>query len=100
MVLAAANFANLYGILTLPFYDSPGLAPMLDAFGGLGTRLGEAIRSSAGVSVGALAHAGGLVAAAAFLVRPVAGETDRMPERATVPSEDPLDVEARRARPP
>ncbi len=35
-ILAAANFANLYGILTLPFYDNPGLAPMLDAFGGLG----------------------------------------------------------------
>jgi len=76
-ILAAANFANLYGILTLPFYDNPGLAPMLEAFGGLGTRLGEAIRSQAGVSVAALAHAGGLVAATAFLVRPVAGETDR-----------------------
>ena len=76
-ILAAANFANLYGILTLPFYDNPGLTPMLDAFGGLGTRLGEAIRSQAGVWVAALAHAGGLVAAAAFLVRPVAGETDR-----------------------
>jgi hypothetical protein len=86
-VLAAANLANLYGILTLPFYDSPGLAPMLDAYGGLGTRLGETIRSSAGVAVAALAHAGGLVAAAAFLVRPVAGETDRVPE------EDLLDDE-------
>ena len=77
-VLAAANVANLYGILTLPFYDSPGLAPMLDAFGGLGTRLGEAIRSEAGVSFAALAHAGGFATATAFLVRPVAGETDRM----------------------
>ena len=28
-VLAAANFANLYGILTLPFYENPGLGPML-----------------------------------------------------------------------
>jgi hypothetical protein len=92
-VLAAANLANLYGILTLPFYDSPGLAPMLDAFGGLGTRLGEAIRSSAGVSIAALAHAGGLVAAAAFLVRPVAGETDRVPEEERVSEEDLLDVE-------
>ena len=44
-VLAAANFANLYGILTLPFYDSPGIDPMLDAFGGLGRQLGESIRS-------------------------------------------------------
>ena len=76
-VLAAANVANLYGILTLPFYDNPGLAPMLDAFGGLGARLGEAIRSQAGVTVASLAHAGGFVAAAAFLARPVAGETDR-----------------------
>ncbi|HYN48603.1 MAG TPA: hypothetical protein VER83_07025, partial [Candidatus Nanopelagicales bacterium] len=77
-ILAVANLANLYGILTLPFYDNPGLGPMLDAFGGLGARLGEAIRSQAGVSVAALAHAGGFVAATAFLVRPVAGETDRM----------------------
>ena len=80
-VLAAANFANLYGILTLPFYESPGLGPMLDAFGGLGTRLGEACRSTLGVWLAAIAHAGGLVVAAAFLVRPVAGETDRADER-------------------
>jgi 4-amino-4-deoxy-L-arabinose transferase-like glycosyltransferase len=76
-LLAAANLANLYGILTLPFYDNPGLVPMLDAFGGLGARLGEAIRSQAGVSITALAHVGGFVAATAFLVRPVAGETER-----------------------
>ncbi len=75
-VLAAANFANLYGILTLPFYDSPGLGPMLGALGGFGARLGEAFRSTLGVSLAAIAHAGGLVAAAAFLARPVAGETD------------------------
>jgi dolichyl-phosphate-mannose--protein O-mannosyl transferase len=75
-VLAAANFANLYGILTLPFYDNPGLGPMLDAFGGRGARLGEAIRSPAGVWLISLAHAGGFVAVAAFLARPVAGETD------------------------
>ncbi len=76
-VLAAANFANLYGILTLPFYDNPGLGPMLDAFGGFGARLGEACRSQLGVSLAAVAHAGGLLAAAAFLVRPLPGETDR-----------------------
>ncbi len=79
-VLAAANFANLYGILTLPFYDSPGIDPLLDAFGGLGRQLGESIRSEAGVWVVSLAHAGGFVAAAAFLARPVAGETDRAPQ--------------------
>jgi 4-amino-4-deoxy-L-arabinose transferase-like glycosyltransferase len=76
-VLAAANFANLYGVLTLPFYESPGLGPMLDAFGGLGARLGEAVRSQAGVTAAAAAHAGGFLAAAAFLARPVGGETDR-----------------------
>ena len=76
-VLAAANFANLYAILTLPFYDSPGLGPMLDALGGLGRQLGEWLRSTAGVTAASLAHAGGLVAAAAFLARPAPGETDR-----------------------
>jgi dolichyl-phosphate-mannose--protein O-mannosyl transferase len=76
-VLAAANFANLYGILTLPFYESPGLGPLLDAFGGLGRQLGEAIRSTAGVWIISLAHAGGFVAVAAFLARPLPGETDR-----------------------
>jgi len=77
-VLAAANLANLYAILTLPFYDSPGLGPLLGAFGGLGARLGEAARSTAGVVAAAVAHAGGLVAAAAFLVRPAPGETDAL----------------------
>jgi len=76
-VLAAANVANLYGILTLPFYDNPGLGPMLNAFGGLGARLGDAIRSPGGVWVISLAHAGGFAAVAAFLARPVAGETER-----------------------
>lgn len=77
-VLAAANFANLYAILTMPFYDSPGLGPMLDALAGLGRQLGEWLRSSAGVTAASLAHAGGLVAAAAFLARPAPGETDRV----------------------
>ncbi len=75
--LAAANMANLYGALTLPFYDNPGLGPMLQAFGGFGARLGEAVRSQAGVTIAALGHAGGLAVAAAFLLRPLAGETDR-----------------------
>ncbi len=79
-VLAVANFANMFGILTLPFYDNPGLGPMLDAFGGLGARLGEAVRSPLGVWSASIAHAGGLLAAVAFLARPVAGETDREPE--------------------
>ncbi len=79
-VLAAANFANLYAILTLPFYDSPGLGSMLDALGGLGRQLGEWFRSTVGVTAAALAHTGGLVAAAAFLARPAPGETDRTPD--------------------
>ncbi len=76
-VLAAANFANLYGVLTLPFYENPGLGPMLGAFGGLGASLGDAVRSQAGVTLAAAAHTGGLLAAVAFLVRPMPGETDR-----------------------
>ncbi|MCU0479132.1 MAG: hypothetical protein MUE92_10405, partial [Chloroflexi bacterium] len=76
-VLAAANFANLFGILTLPFYDNPGLGPLLDAFGGFGARLGEAFRSQLGVTLAAIGHAGGLMVAAVFLVRPLPGETDR-----------------------
>ena len=79
-VLAAANFANMYGILTLPFYDNPGLGPLLDAFGGAGTDLGDAIRSTTGVWIVATAHTIGLVAAAAFLARPAPGETDRDPD--------------------
>ncbi len=79
-VLAAANFANLYAILTLPFYDSPGLGSMLDALGGLGRQLGEWFRSTVGVTAASLAHAGGLVAAAVFLARPAPGETDRTPD--------------------
>ncbi len=74
--LAVANSANLYGILTEPFYENLGLAPMLASFGGLGTQLGEAIRSWSGVATGAVLHAGGLVAGLAFLVRPAPGETD------------------------
>jgi dolichyl-phosphate-mannose--protein O-mannosyl transferase len=74
--LAAANLANMYGILTLPFYDNPGLGPLLGAFGGAGARLGEAIRSTTGVWLVAITHTLGLVAAAAFLVRPAPGETD------------------------
>ncbi len=79
-VLATANFANMYGVLTQPFYDNPGLASMLGAFGGLGASLGEAIRSPLGVTAAAVAHAGGAVAAVAFLARPVAGERDRLLE--------------------
>ena len=75
-VLAVANTANLYGILTKPFYENIGLAPMLLAFGGLGTQLGDAIRSWSGVATGAVLHAGGLLAGLAFLVRPSPGETD------------------------
>jgi 4-amino-4-deoxy-L-arabinose transferase-like glycosyltransferase len=75
-VLAVANTANLYGILTEPFYENLGLAPMLMAFGGLGTQLGDAFRSWSGVATSAVLHAGGLLASIGFLVRPAPGETD------------------------
>jgi len=74
--LAVANFMNLYGVLTTPFYENLGLGPMLAAFGGLGAQLGEAIRSWTGVASGAVLHAGGLLVAAMFLVRPTPEETD------------------------
>ena len=70
VALAVANFMNLYGVLTTPFYESLGLGPMLTAFGGLGAQLGEAIRSWNGVATGAVLHTGGLLVAATFLVRP------------------------------
>ena len=88
-VLAVANSANLYGILTKPFYENLGLDPMLVAFGGLGTQLGEAIRSWNGVAIGAVLHAGGFLAGAAFLVRPNPNETDAS---AALVAEDPGDA--------
>ena len=47
-VLAAASFVNLYAILTLPFYDNPGISDWLG--------VGPFIRSFAGVAVVAFAH--------------------------------------------
>jgi dolichyl-phosphate-mannose--protein O-mannosyl transferase len=91
LVLAVANTANLYGILTKPFYENLGLEPMLAAFGGLGAQLGEAIRSWNGVAIGAVLHAGGLLAAASFLVRPAPQETDAT---ATLIADDPGDAPA------
>jgi hypothetical protein len=75
-VLAIANTANLYAILTEPFYANLGLDPMLTAFGGFGGQLGEAIRSWNGVASSVVLHAGGLLAAGWFLVRPTPRETD------------------------
>ena len=60
--LAVANTANLYGILTEPFYANLGLEPMLGALGGLGAQLGDAVRSWGGVATSAVVHAGGLLA--------------------------------------
>jgi dolichyl-phosphate-mannose--protein O-mannosyl transferase len=77
-VLAAANLANVYGILTHPFYNNPGIGPLLEAGGGLGTILGEAARSSGGVWLSAVGHTAGLVGATVLLAR-------RAP-RQTVPS--------------
>ncbi|HLY13218.1 MAG TPA: hypothetical protein VKR24_02625, partial [Candidatus Limnocylindrales bacterium] len=47
-VLALANFANLYAVLTTPFYQNPGISDWLG--------LGETFRSQAGVTIAALAH--------------------------------------------
>ncbi len=76
LALAAANTANLYGILTEPFYANLGLGPMLDAFGGLGSQLGDAARSWGGVTAAAAVHAGGLLTGLAFLVHPAPEEVD------------------------
>jgi 4-amino-4-deoxy-L-arabinose transferase-like glycosyltransferase len=89
--LAVANTANLYGVLTEPFYQNPGLRPMVEAFGGFGARLGEAIRSWTGVASAAVLHAGGLLVGAAFLVRPTRGETDAT---AALIADDPGDSPA------
>ncbi len=79
--LAAANFANMFGVLTTPFYKNPGLQPMLDAVGGLGGRLADAIRSLFGVTVAAAGHVVGLAGAAVYLARPSDPEVDsRVPE--------------------
>ncbi len=76
LALAVANTANLYGILTEPFYANLGLGPMLDAFSGLGSQLGDAARSWGGVAAAAAVHAGGLLTGLAFLVRPASEEVD------------------------
>ena len=46
--LALANFANLYAVLTTPFYNNPGISDWLG--------MGDAIRSHAGVTTAALVH--------------------------------------------
>ncbi len=100
VALAAASFANLYAILTLPFYKNPDISDWLG--------LGDALRSFQGVAVVALVHlaiflwalvqlragglraleaeaaaeaaAGGAAAEAAALERgPAAGPTARSP---------------------
>ncbi len=47
-VLALANFANLYAVLTTPFYNNPGIRDWLG--------VSDQIRSQAGVTIVALAH--------------------------------------------
>ncbi|HEX7400510.1 MAG TPA: hypothetical protein VF302_12115, partial [Candidatus Limnocylindrales bacterium] len=91
VALAVANFMNLYGVLTTPFYENLGLGPMLGALGGLGAQLGEAIRSWNGVASGAVLHAGGLLAGFSFLVHPTPDEIDAT--TATI-AEDPGDAPA------
>ena len=107
VVLAIANTANLYGILTEPFYANLGLDPMLTAFGGFGGQLGDAIRSWSGVASSVVLHAGGLLAAGWFLVRPapeevdataalMAGDSDEAPAEAPTdpPAGSPVDAGA------
>jgi predicted membrane-bound dolichyl-phosphate-mannose-protein mannosyltransferase len=48
LALALANFANLYAVLTTPFYNNPGISDWLGA--------GDAIRSEVGVTIAALTH--------------------------------------------
>ncbi len=50
LVLAVASFLNLYAILTLPFYDNPGIEDWLG--------IGDVIRSPGGVAAVAIAHLG------------------------------------------
>jgi dolichyl-phosphate-mannose--protein O-mannosyl transferase len=78
-VLTAANLANVYGILTHPFYDNPGIGPLLEAGGGLGNRLGEAARSWGGVWLSAVGHTLGLVGATVLLARPAPRKADAGP---------------------
>jgi hypothetical protein len=68
--LAVAITMNLYGILTSAYLKNTGLDPMLQAFGGLGQTLADAIRSPQGVGLAAVLAAGGLIAAFAFLALP------------------------------
>ncbi len=74
--LAVANFMNLYGILTTPFYENIGLAPMLDMLGGLGTKASEVFRSSQGVTLAVVLHAVGFAGAIGNLLRPAPREVD------------------------
>ena len=48
LALVLANFANLYAILTTPFYNNPGISDWLG--------MGDALRSPAGVTIAALTH--------------------------------------------
>ncbi len=53
VVLSAATFANLYAVLTRPFYDNPGIVDWLG--------IGEALRSESVVAIIAAVHLGGFV---------------------------------------
>ncbi len=50
LALALANFANLYAVLTTPFYNNPGVSDWLGIAG--------ALRSSTGITIIALTHLG------------------------------------------
>ena len=48
LALVLANFANLYAVLTNPFYNNPGVSDWLG--------IGDALRSPLGVTIAALTH--------------------------------------------
>ena len=88
VVIAAASFANLYAILTLPFYENPGMADWLG--------IAPLIRSFAGVAVVALLHAGVFLWSLTRLPAKAVAEDDEEARR-TAFSEEPAAVVARGA---
>ena len=85
LALAAASFLNLYAVLTLPFYENPGISDWLG--------IGDLIRSPAGVAAVAIVHAGVFLWALTRLRRS-AVEQDAAEARAGLLREEGLDQDA------
>ena len=68
-VLATGVTMNLLGVLGIYRNSTTGLDAFFDAFGGAGTSLTDAIRSTAGVSFAAILSVAGLAGAAFLLAR-------------------------------